>query len=389
MSVRDTELWQRSSLARAVGLAAAFGAISAGCFSPQANPRAETESTSDEASAGPSGSTTAETLTEGSGSSTAAMDTGSPTSSSSGAETEETASTSTGDPIGPVACGEAGVCVAPVPSGWSGPVAYGLAVGGGRPDCGSGAYGEVVLDGAEPPQADDAECGCECGPIQELETADATLMRYHGDSSDCSVTGFAIELSVDGCNPLPAPISGGGPRYFSIDPLPIAGGSCEPASSVSVPDVRPGAPVTVCEGGTDTGGSCSDGRVCVDEPGPDQDSICIWRTGEHACPAEYPDTRPVVQGVADTRGCAECTCGAPAGAVMSSALLYADDCFPPNLGQISGDGGCHAAANLSTTIEAVPFTPGEVLDTAACAPSTPMSTGGVSGTVVNTVCCAG
>lgn len=68
-------------------------------------------------------------------------------------------------------------------------------------------------------------------------------------------------------------------------------------------------------------------RACVvDEPAPclDRNALCvpttepppgftqcIYRTGEHQCPADYPDRRVFYEDLFDARHCSECSCGAP------------------------------------------------------------------------------
>jgi hypothetical protein len=66
---------------------------------------------------------------------------------------------------------------------------------------------------------------------------------------------------------------------------------------------------------------CGAGLLCARAPAsPMEPRLCVVRAGEVACPPGYSEQRVAYGGLADSRGCAPCSCGAPFGVSCTGTL---------------------------------------------------------------------
>jgi hypothetical protein len=227
-------------------------------------------------------------------------------------------------------------------------------------------------------------CGC-ADPIGAICVGTGVLW-YWGESSTCSGTSSFIYITA-ACTSMSAVY---GDRYWSFDTsgLTVAGGSCAVNSVADVPPLELETRLIACGGATDAGG-CTGGDVCLPRTdAPFGEELCVWRAGDVLCPpsSSYNARTLYYTTFADTRGCATCTCGSPAGSCAGSSLTLISNgsCFGYEvLAELPGDGTC-------TVTESTPMTQGviynQVVD-AACAPSTGAPTGTVTPGDPITVCC--
>lgn len=290
------------------------------------------------------------------------------------------------DSAGMPAC--MGEC-AEIPLGWSGPVVLAEAATGEPALACTGAFGSHAFTRFADLWAPDAECGCTCGEAVGTTCPDASLIQT---SANCLVSEDAAILLEEGCNDVPN-VAGEDWRV----PVPVPqGGACAGHATTEAPPVEFGSHVVACgptgaeaeaEVGAEAG--CGADETCV--PAPDDGAPwCVWAEGEQACPDGFPARRLAFgDEVDDTRGCTECSCGAPEGecdmsAVVLNGLNNACGVIQgaPLLVLDAGECGHFGGNLLSVDVFAAPE------PDVACTPSTVQATGSVSATDTVTVCCS-
>ena len=267
---------------------------------------------------------------------------GDPTGDPSGDPTGDDPSTTGDDDSGssddggpePCANGE-GICLAP-PLGWSGPGApddHGVGV---PADCGDA---EVLISANGSFAAPAATCGCVCGNSVGASCPDARLIAW-GDDNTC---GGAEQFSqviqelphpLDECNFIDtsAPLSAAG--YWTIETI-SEGGGCTPNATIDIPSAAFGDAVSLCDMEPLTMACDGDAECFADPAVP----ACVWRQGEHACPAGEFSERTVYYtgGITDTRSCTQCECGDPEGSCPSSVADVYNGHYcngPPSMSRI-------------------------------------------------------
>jgi hypothetical protein len=193
------------------------------------------------------------------------------------------------------------------------------------PDCPADRAGSVVFDGfmelADPP-----ECpACSCDPptgeceLPALLTANAEPFCGAGATEDFLpdpwVGGQCATVLVDAMS-------------VTIGPLTMTETGCKPSGPP--PPLDGAAPwkttVRACRGVAYP--PCLDpDLLCVptSEPPPPGFSQCIFRGGEHECPATYPVQHIAFKGVDDQRHCSSCECAEPKGSACTSTLSVFED----------------------------------------------------------------
>jgi hypothetical protein len=132
------------------------------------------------------------------------------------------------------------------------------------------------------------------------------------------------------CNAQNAVLGNQGQQSVTIQPLTLTETGCKPPDP---PPPNEGTPswktfARACKG---TPSPCLDlSKVCVPAPPPPPPGFlqCIFRTGDNACPDEYPIRHVFYDEVSDARHCSECSCAPPEGSVCSATVT------------IFGDGSC-------------------------------------------------
>ena len=261
-----------------------------------------------------------------------------------------------------VPCGSGGSCAASAPSGWMGPVAL-YAGTAAAPACDASA--SSLFDGMGNLSAPAPTCStCSCGTAS-ASCAAPVVSIYEGAScsGNPTTTGTPSTSCTISAELLLALVSVSAPALT---------GSCAPGTST--PTTTPpswGMVARACPLSGGTPGGCSTGATC-EPPQPASTSVCVMQTGAAtSCPSSYPSGPQIFYtGVMDGRGCAACTCSAPAGASCTIASPAVDTytqpgCTTPDL-MLSAPSSCTAVTeDIALELVASPMLSG----TAACAVS--------------------
>jgi hypothetical protein len=308
---------------------------------------------------------------------TTADDTSDGSTGTAGTTTSIDPDTSTG-PI--ETCPDTHVCLAAPPEGWNGPVVRlerpALAPELVCPE----AYPDPVASAGADVVAGDVSCTCTCGAASEVQCEVSTQLHYYGVSDDCSdvvPANFLIFATM--CNDLPDQFPGF--TSWTLDPVLVMGGSCEPMLEQAMDEPTFATALTVC-GGAEAVPGCDADEVCAPRA---REELCIWQAGDARCPEDYDDRYLYYGTIDDQRTCEACSCDEPVGVCDDAfAYLYDNYCNVPIAGGIAADGECHGTgAPLSDTAALVVGEP-----TAFCEPSTSVPTGDAIGSAPTTVCCA-
>lgn len=263
-------------------------------------------------------------------------------------------------------CGEA------LPQGWSGPIAVHEGPPGTTPGC-PPEYPIPVLDGGVGPDAAPATCSaCTCGAPQVTCNPGAVAASTH---SGCN-GGKQTVLPAAGVCALFAP-SG---DYFVQSPAQVTVGPCPPAGGVaSLPPPGWGKEAVACGLAADSGCNCA-----PPPPSPFEARTCVWRTGVHACPVGFPVDRGWAS-LADTRGCAPCTCAAatPAATCTVTIGLFGDTQCQDHLSDLGPAGACGEQWGVHSVLATATAS-----GSPACAPGGGAPVGAASAEQTVTICCA-
>ena len=301
--------------------------------------------------------------------------TGDPDGNTSGTTDSDPTTGSDGESSsGDASCDAGATCVADVPGGWQGPVL--LYDDAGEPPVCPGAAPQVVHDLGAGLVADNATCTCECGDPTGLSCGPATLTARGDNCFSILFDPPNWQLADGSC----VPIFAAHEAFNLSNPTLQGAGSCAEIIDEDVPPAAFDRNVRGCEAVAEAG-EC-DG-VCAPETDGDYDQICIYFEGDVACPGDVYTERTVAhEGIADDRGCSECTCGDPTGTCEGQAFLTDFDCGAGAvfLGNVNA-GGCGVAsgppshAQYSAEIDA------------ECAPSGGDPEGEATPTDTVTFCC--
>ena len=148
--------------------------------------------------------------------------------------------------------------------------------------------------------------------------------------------------------------------------------------------------VTACTTPLMEGFACDDvpDQGCLAEAieAPLSDTLCIWREGEHECPADsvYADARVLYDGFDDQRDCTDCLCDDPIGFCDNASVTTysSNNCTTGVTGLATGEGFCTQVTAPTLTARYLAGSP-----TAFC-PALPVEpTGEATPTAAVTLCC--
>lgn len=237
------------------------------------------------------------------------------------------ASSSSSGSDGPVAAGEVtpsdvpGIMCAPrAPEGWQGPLAIFAARGAPLPPAPAcpDRY-DLALDGKADPIAPPGTCTCACDAASTTPCS-APLVTFYGQDTCTTVCGTPDQAipSRNGTLGCTAFVNGDcpGSKWAKITTAK-PGGSCTPKQQGLPAPIEWAAEVRVCAPKADVTATCPAGAA----PAPasafpyEPNNYCIAKRATSECPASYPRRRTFFDEtqVKDTRGCKECSCGAPTG----------------------------------------------------------------------------
>lgn len=233
--------------------------------------------------------------------------------------------TETGDP----ACG-GGTCGAPVEDGWFGPTVIArLPTDAELPSC-TPEYpsaGPTLLDGFADPGP--AICDCTC----ELEMApNCNVSVTSFNSQNCGSFANSTAVSAN-CSNLTIQASA---RAYSFGGYGV--GSCEETELEEIPPVPWNATIRTCRV-PENALACGDGGICLpDQPAGFEDTWCMYKQGDHECPAgPYSNKSRFWSGADDTRECSNCTCGTEGTSCNDAEVLVfaGADCEGEPVGSIA------------------------------------------------------
>ena len=227
-------------------------------------------------------------------------------------------------------CGAGTSCVSSVPLGWEGPVLF------TDGECPEALPLEVSLSHTEL-SADSPTCSCDCGEPFGTNCGAAVLRAR--DPNNCVDEDFVtpvVNFFPGGCSNVTSHGADSWAYDHSNFPLAaVGGGACNEIEDHDIPpatwanDFRTCALVELPD-------ACEDGGTCQPDVGL---PMCIQREGDHECPPGAFSERTVVfDGIDDSRGCSDCTCGPPTGTCNGTITFR--------------NGGCLATDTLVGTMQA-------------------------------------
>lgn len=265
-------------------------------------------------------------------------------------------------------------CHGEATQGWSGPVAVREADG-----C-DGAYGERVFEAGAQPSAAAASCSsCTCSAAGSCAMfVDFTT----GTEAGCGGTTCTTSVNQS-CSEITPPCVAGQSTAYLGTKLASGSGSCKASEQKpELPDVTWSKRVVGCKAATQPA-SCDANGVCLPKPASG-DALCVYREGEHDCPAKgYTKRQLLYRNVEDTRACSACTCDSPSCSYSWSVFNAADTSCANPIIKLTSAGQCVQVNPSGDKLRVGATISGD----GACAPAGGASSGGVRGRDALTVCC--
>lgn len=280
--------------------------------------------TTSTASAGGGGATSTSTASTGGGSTSS-------TATSMGGGTTSTSS-------GPGTCEGGESCFA-LPEGWLGPVALWEGGAEAPPAC-AGAFGEEAftanrdLDGG----ANGFACApCACGaPTADCAPAPLAMFDAPPACPDATPDVTTPQGAKDACFTIETPP--GGSTGFSAAAAVTTNAKCS-ATGGEVQKQPPAWKRTARACALSAPGPCEGGACAPAPEAPFGAALCVYREGDHACPAGLEDRRVVYEAALDTRACSACACS-PKGTVACQGTTQLFD----------SQQDCEAGADVKATV---------------------------------------
>jgi hypothetical protein len=270
-------------------------------------------------------------------------------------------------------------CVPAAPGGWSGPIALYDGDPKAVPPC-PAEHPITAYQGHAALLQQPATCGaCLCATPQ-VSCTPGTL-TFTGDTACATAQGSAVQPAPGQCGGVVPPA---GTKGYTAAAATAVAGQCAPSGGAkTLPPATWGRAGLACLGGG-LGGGCAPGTFCSGTPvAPFVPALCIYRSGDVACPAGFADKHLFVDTVVDTRDCGACTCGAPRVGCDATTQLYAGAACAGQALDVVDDGSCTMAAGSVASIKVV------VSTTGGCPPGGGQPTGSLAeGSQKTTACCA-
>jgi hypothetical protein len=285
------------------------------------------------------------------------------------------------------ACGPEFECVDAPPDGWSGP---GVLFRSGTdldasalPAC-PAPFTVDALDGTTGPTGEPATCACACDAPAGASCS--TNISFYYDTA-CANLCASSALSPGTCSTACS-----GAQTLKLAASVSQSGACAPQSTAQVSPVTWASIARVCSSAAppDAPGGCGAGRACLARPPvPFTGRVCIWQSGQTACPDPAATRYLSFSGAADTRGCSVCTCGAPQGVTCNGAstTTFSDVACTTspetvtsatNAPCVTAPAGIHGVESASNPTAAQ----------GSCAPSEAIATGSLTPVGATTICCS-
>ena len=231
-----------------------------------------------------------------------------------------------------------------------------------------------------------ATCGCTCNATAPPSCEVGNISTTHGPNNQCNAGA-----------PMNYPANGGGcnTQNLTVDSFVLAaqppptGGTCTATTTVTQPPTG-ATKGEVCSGETTFGAGCTGGQVCGLVP--TGFTSCVHHGGANmGCPAGYSTTNSVGT-LQDTRGCGNCACGPPTATCTPGIWSFFDsgDCSGAVSISLQTNDQCNATGGPTPgpSYSSNRFTSTPANGSVACGtPPTPPSTGNVTLTGADTICC--
>jgi len=271
-------------------------------------------------------------------------------------------------------------CQDAAPADWSGPIAL-RSSDDKTPSC-EGAFDALVFAAGAEPSAAAASCSsCTCSPAG---SACAAFVDFStGSEAGCSGASCTTSVNQSCSEIMPPCLSGVGSAYLGTK-LASGSGTCSPSNQTpQLPEVKWAKRAAVCRAPEAMRSDCEAGQLCVAKPEADA-KLCVYREGEHACPAQkYEQRQLYYRDVDDTRSCSACACSGPKCSYTWSVFNAADtSCASPIIKLTSAD-QCVQVNPSGDKLRVGATIEGD----GACAASGGESRGGVSARQPVTLCC--
>jgi hypothetical protein len=279
-------------------------------------------------------------------------------------------------------------CVENAPTDWSGPAAIATGSGSGSPPlCTGTGYDRQVESLFGSLNEGTPNCGCTCStPTGQCGTS--ICVHRTTTAQSCSLAGINIgdtcehTVSVGSC--FNATVSA---YYKPMAPQWNATGMCTAQPTTSIPMPTWSRRMVACETNAADPAGCTSSAQCLPDLVNPLEAWCIYRDGDHACPAGPFSERTIYNdGFTDGRSCSTCTCGSPSGSCSGSmdfSYQNVQNCFGSFLLDSVPYGSC-AQIDTSVGPVAAPRTP---VATASCPPTGGTLQGSVTRSGAVTFCC--
>lgn len=267
------------------------------------------------------------------------------------------------------------VCEGDVPEGWTGPTA--VQTGASEPTC-DGPLGNVELTLFDDPIAPTPECECACGAAVGIDCNASPITVSSYPNNNCGGSPEYADTGVVGqCLSL---CCGGQFSAHYTAPVPdVSSATCPPMTiTATVPPHAWGLHLVGCG---PVGTYACEGGTCFDTP--EAADLCIYRSGEHSCPAG-PFSEGTIRygGFDDTRACETCGCGTVDAVCNEVVIAHHNNSCSAQSGTLVDNTSC---AQPSPDLDSARFE--SVSPTGSCTPTGGAPTGAFTPTQATTVCC--
>lgn len=337
------------------------------------------------------------------------------TSASPGSSTVSTGNTRSATGTGtlvPTACTpDRYRCVAPLPAGWSGPIARKAKNAQGLvPRCDDEYRFEVnALPYHAEPQFQAATCSpCSCGTPTGATCSKVSNVKFYKEAKCVATDELTSVPTVDSSGACTAVTGTVGTARSVKVPNPVLdttqvkcpanGGFATKTGFTWAQQER------LCRSRGSENLKCADAsQICVPKVASSfTQGVCIYRDGDHACPAQgYTKKSLRYKNAKDTRGCEACTCGPFTGALSCKGhfrMFSNPECVADGGGPVQSLRldltKSESCGDVSNFIYPAGIPQGVALELeiggikqASCAPGGGMAKGVVQGTDPVTLCC--
>ena len=225
---------------------------------------------------------------------------------------------------GELPCPETHRCVESIPESWAGPISLTNGdVSSVAAGCGEG-YPTELLELSQGLTAGEVECGCSCeAPGDSVCIPEVTVDLYSsGSCVDPKGVIFRDKIVTDECGSVVESGNSYASSFIVVGDMEVDPQGCVPKPTESIPSPAWEKSGRVCEGETHEG-VCEDTNLLCVPHGLDDGGVCIFREGEHVCPAgSYSQRSLFYKGFDDSRDCSACLCGEPEGECKGSVKSY-------------------------------------------------------------------